>query len=137
MKIITRLLLLIPLLCLLSCAERQVLLEATCDDLVKNQHLQFKVEAHTGNSVLISACSSPTTGYKWTEMAYISDRRVVQQSEHRFIPPTGDLPIPAGTEVWKFDVLEKGSSTISLVYSQPWEGANSPSWTIFITVIVR
>jgi inhibitor of cysteine peptidase len=128
---------LISLLCLLSCGSGQALLEVTCDHFVTNQHLYYEVKIDTDGSLLITMCSSPSTGYKWSEMAYISDPTVVQQMEHKFLPPTNNLSTPAGTEVWNFKALRKGVSAISFVYSQPREGANYPSWTVSVSLIVR
>jgi len=42
-----------------------------------------------------------------------------------------------GEEVWTFKALKKGTSTIALEYSRPWEGGEKGEWTLNLTVIVK
>ena len=42
-----------------------------------------------------------------------------------------------GQEVWTFEALKKGSSTVSLEYDRPWEGGEKGEWTFELTVVVK
>jgi len=110
---------------------------------MKGQHFTWEVEVNAGDEVTVTLCSNPTTGFQWTELAQISNETVLKQTDHKFVPPpkgAGDTPPPPGTpgeEVWTFKALKKGESTISIEYSQPWEGGLKGEWTFLATVTVK
>jgi len=126
-------------LCLFACspAPEQVSLEVSCDDFGQEQNITRQVEVTAGGSLMVTLCSNATTGYQWSETAVIGDNTVVQQTSHKFESPESDLVGAPGQEVWTFNALKKGTSTISMVYSQPWEGGEEASWTFDATVNVK
>jgi len=70
-------------------------------------------------------CSKPTTGLKWSETARIDNQAVLEQTDHRFLPPAESNTSSAGSagkEVWIFHTIQKGKCILSMMYSQPWEG---------------
>jgi len=96
------------------------------------------VAAAAGDSFTVTLCSNATTGFKWSESAKISDPAVVQQIGHEFVSPKAKGVVgAAGKEVWTFKALKKGTSTISLEYSRPWEGGEKGEWTFNLTVVVK
>ena len=132
------------LLSLFACspAPKQVSLEVPCDDFYEYQQISKEVEVAAGGSLTVTLCSNPTTGFQWSELAQISDQTVLQQIDHKFVPPedTGDRPPPPGTpskEIWTFKALKEGESTISMEYSRPWEGGEKGEWTFVLTVLVE
>ena len=127
-------------ICLFACSPspKQVSLEVSCDDFGKEQNITRQVEVSAGDSLMVTLCSNVTTGYQWSETAVIGDNTVVQQTSHKFeAPAESDLVGAPGKEVWTFDALKKGTSIISMVYSQPWEGGEEASWTFEATVVVK
>jgi len=114
--------------------------DVSCDDFYKQQHISKEVEVTVGDSCTVTLCSNPTTGFLWSESAQISDQTVLEQTDHKFVPPP-ERPEPvegeAGKEVWTFKALKKGTSTISLEYSRPWEGGEKGAWTFVLTVVVK
>jgi len=128
-------------LCMFACSPspEQVSVEASCDDFMKLKHISKEVEVNPGESFTVTLCSNPTTGFQW-ESAKISDQAVLQQIEHRFVSPESEPPPPPGTpgqEIWTFKALKEGNSTISIEYSQPWEGGIKAEWTFALTVAVK
>jgi len=127
-------------LCLLAClpTSKQASVEVSCDDFMKLQHISQEVEVAVDGSLTITLCSNPTTGFQWVESAQISDQTVLQQTSHKFVPPeeTG-VAGAAGKEIWTFKALKKGTSTISMEYSRPWEGGEKGEWTFVLTVTVK
>jgi len=130
-------------LCLFACspAPKQVSVEASCDDFYERQAISKEVEVAVDGSLTVTLCSNPSTGFEW-ESARISDQTVLQQVDHKFEAPeaTGDGPPPPGApgkEVWTFQALKKGESTISMEYSRPWEGGEKAEWTFVLTVVVK
>ena len=129
------------LLCLFACfpTPKQVSVEASCDDFMKDHHISKEVEVAVDGSMTVTLCSNPTTGFEW-ESAQISDQTILQQTDHKFVPPP-ERPEPvfgeAGKEVWTFKALKEGKSTITMEYSQPWEGGEKGAWTFVLTVVVK
>lgn len=127
------------LFCLSACSpsSRQVSVAVSCDDFMTGKHISKEVEAAVNGSLEITLCSNPTTGFLWSESAQISDRSVLQQTDHRSVPPEQGALGAAGKEVWTFDVLKEGKSTVSMEYSRPWEGGEKGEWTFTLTVTAR
>ena len=130
-------------LCLFACSSvtNQVSVDVSCDDFMKQKHISQEVEIAADGSLTVTLCSNPSTGFEW-ESAKISDQTVLQQVSHEFVAPeaTGDKPPPPGTpskEVWTFKALKKGTSTVSIEYSRPWEGGEKAAWTFVLTVVVK
>ena len=71
---------------LFACTSKQVSLEISCDDFTKGQHFSWEVEVNAGDSVVVTLCSNPTTGFRW-EPVQISDQSVIEQTDHQFLPP--------------------------------------------------
>ena len=121
-----------------SPASKQASVEATCNDFMKNQHISKEVEVPAGGSLTVTLCSNPTTGFRWSESAQISGQTVLEQVDHKFIPPEAkNIVGGAGKEVWTFKALKKGTSTISMEYSRPWEGGEKREWTFNLAVVVK
>ncbi len=63
----TRLILVCTLLALslslFACTSRQASLEIPCDEFMKDQHFTWEVGVNTGDSVVVTLCSNPTTGF--------------------------------------------------------------------------
>lgn len=112
--------------------------EVSCDDFGKQQHISKEVQVTAGDSFTVTLCSNATTGFKWSEPAQISDQTVLQQTGHEFVAPEAKGVVGAARkEVWTFKALKKGTSTVSLEYSRPWEGGENGEWTFNLTVVVK
>jgi len=121
-------------------APKQASVEVSCDDFYQQQHISNEVAVAVGGTVTVTLCSNPTTGFIWSETAQISDQSVLQQTDHKLVMPESEPPPPPGTpgqEVWTFQALNKGTSTVSVEYSQPWEGGEKGEWTFVLTVTVK
>ena len=119
-------------------AARQASVEVSCDDFSQQNHITKQVEVGAGGTLTVTLCSNQTTGFMWSETAQISDQSVLQQTDHKFEPPEGEgLMGAAGQEVWTFTALKKGTSTVSVEYSRPWEGGEKGEWTFNLTVTVK
>jgi len=127
-------------LCLFACspATKQASVEVSCDEFYEQNHISRAVEVAAGDSFTVTLCSNPTTGFIWSEQAQIGDQTLLQQTGHEFISP-GEKGLlgAAGEEVWTFQALKKGESTISMEYSRPWEGGEKGEWTFVLTVVVK
>ncbi len=121
-------------------APNKVHLQVTCDDFMHQKHISKQFEIQAGGLLTVALGSNPTTGFQWAEEAQISDTGVLKQVGHKFIGPESEPPPPPGTpgqEVWTFEALEKGTSTVSMEYGRPWEGGEKGEWTFNLTVVVK
>ena len=129
-------------LCLFAClpTPKQVSVDVSWDDFMKEQHFSQEVEVAVDGSLTIALYSCPSEGRQWSETAAISDQTVLQQTDHKLVMPEKLATLPPGTpgqEVWTFEALEKGTSTISMVYTHPWDGEEEPMLTFVLTVVVK
>ena len=151
LKLITAGLMVVMALSLLACspaateepvspAPNKVSVAVTCDDFMNQKHISKQFEIQAGGLLTVTLCSNPTTGFQWSEKAQISDATVLKQVGHEFIGPESEPPPPPGTpgqEVWTFEALKTGTSTVSMEYSRPWAGGEKGEWTFNLTVTVK
>jgi len=130
------------LLCAGGCVggSGQGALEVTCDEFMEldpgEQAIDRELKVTTGDSFTVTLCSNPSTGFEWEE-AVVSDQSVLRQAGHEFqAPGSGAPPGAAGKEVWTFEAVKQGASTVSMAYSRPWEGGEKGVWTFSLTVVV-
>ena len=108
-------------------------------DTFQNQpHIDAVMNAAVGEELTVTLGSNPTTGFRWSEFAEISDESVIKQVSHKFVGPGIDKPPGTpGEEVWTFKALKKGTTTISMEYSRPWIEEDIGHWTVTITANIR
>jgi inhibitor of cysteine peptidase len=113
-------------------------ISVSCDDFSSQPNASKQLTVGAGDTFTVTLCSNATTGFQWSESAQISDPTVIQQLSHETVAPenTGLVGAP-GTEVWTFKALKKGTSTINIEYSRPWEGGEKGTWTFNLTVTVN
>jgi inhibitor of cysteine peptidase len=124
---------------LLSACSSVASIQSSCDEFQHNPNQVKDIEVSVGKEIKLTLCSNPTTGYQWSDQSQISDPAVIQQTSHQFEGPAivGDPPAgAAGEEVWTFKATSAGSSSVILVYGQPWEGGERAAWTYTLNVSV-
>lgn len=135
------------LLCAGGCAgpSGQGALEVTCDEFMEldpgEQAIERELEVTAGASFTVTLCSNPSTGFEWEEVV-ISDSSVLRETGREFQAPgagASEAPPPgaAGKEVWTFEAVKQGTSTVSMAYSRPWEGGEKEVWTFSLAVVVE
>jgi inhibitor of cysteine peptidase len=130
----------IPAFWLTGCASSSggTLVVVSCDAFNQQPHPTKHMSITSGDSFAVTLCSNATTGYQWSESAQISDPSVVQQLSHETLaPPNTSVVGTPGSEMWTFKALKKGTSTIHLEYSRPWEGGEKGTWTFDLDVTVN
>lgn len=135
---------LITLLCataVAACSDTQASAPAgaTCDQFGSTSSIAQARTIDTGTEMTVVLCSNPSTGLAWDE-AQIADPTVLELVDRAYrAPDQGTLPIvgAAGGEVLTVRGLEPGTTTLSIRYSQPWEGGTKSAWTFALEVTVR
>jgi len=110
------------------------------EEFPNHPHIDVVMHAVVGEELTVTLGSNPTTGFRWSEFADISDETIVQQTSHKYVGKEYEVPPPPGTfgeEVWTFKALKKGTTTISMEYSRPWIEEDIEHWTVTITANIR
>jgi len=101
-------------------------------------HIDVVMHGVVGGELTVTLGSNPTTGFQWSEDAEISDETIIRQADHTFVGPGIDLPPGTpGEEVWTFKGLKKGTTTILLEYSRPWNEKDIGLWAVIIAVTIK
>ena len=131
--------LILPAILLFGCAAPtpgETLIEVSCDEFMAENHITWDIEITLLGSLVVSLCANPTTGFQWTENAQIGDTSVMSQYEHNFAAPQSEeITVGAsGKDVWTFKSLKKGTTTIIMEYSRPWDSREKGEWTYTLKV---
>ncbi len=110
-------------------------LKASCAKFQAYHHFISEIQLAVGDIIIVELCSNPTTGFQW-EYGTIGEI-VLQETDHKFVPPGSDVPGASGKDVWMFEAVEKGETELRMEYSQPWEGGEKEEWTYILTVTVE
>ena len=125
-------------LSMLACTSREASLEISCDDFMMDQHFTWEVKVGTGDTVSITLCSNPTTGFRWSESAQIGNHNILKQTDHKYEPAEEkNIVGGAGQEVWTLKALKEGTTTVSMEYSRPGEGGEKGHWTFTATITIE
>jgi inhibitor of cysteine peptidase len=96
-----------------------------------------QVNLSAGDLLIVTLDSNTaSTGFSWTN-ASISNGSVVKETGRVFKEPDSKLIGASGQDIWTFKTLEKGTSTISMNYSRPWEKDVAPIATFNVTITVK
>lgn len=132
--------LLIIVLGITACSYGDIKVQFTCDDFNNQQHITHYINASEGDTIKITLCANPTTGFEWEEVR-ISDVSTLELVDREFHAPGSpdDPPAPGtpGIEELTIQALQKGESQVYMEYSQPWDGGEEAVWTYEMTVMVE
>lgn len=116
---------------------RDVTVELSYENFCTQPNYSGSVRLLIDGGLTVILYSNLSMGFSRSGLAQISNRTVLMQIDHKRLPPTSDRAGAGGQEVWTFKTLKRGSSTIYLEYSQPWEGGIKAIWTFHLTVVVK
>jgi inhibitor of cysteine peptidase len=96
-----------------------------------------QVTLDTGQTLVISLPSNPTTGYSW-EVETIDAAVLSQTGEPEYVSEAeGDVVGAGGTETFRFEAEASGTLQLTLIYHRPFEEGVDPIDTFTVTVEVR
>jgi predicted secreted protein len=108
----------------------------SCDEFQANNHISKSIQVNQGETFSFTLCSNPTTGYSW-QQAKVSDAAVLSDQGSKANAPNVSQAGTAGSQTFTLKALKKGTSTVSIDYSRPWEGGEKGTWTLTLTVEVE
>lgn len=95
------------------------------------------IQLHTGQNLIVSLPSNPTTGYRWA----IQDSaggvlrslgpEVYQSSDD------GQLLGSGGQSTWRFQAFAQGTGRLRLTSQQPWEPEAEPAESVDCPITVK
>ncbi len=97
--------------------------------------VQREIAAGVNQTMTISLCSNPSTGFSWEEPIGEGDA-VVELEERSVLQTIGGAPGEAGEERFTFKTVSAGEAVIHFVYSQPWDGGTKGAWRLDLTTTV-
>lgn len=108
-------------------------------DFIEELDVVRDIEVLQGSSFTVLLFANPESGFEWQE-ASVSDGSVLAQVKRTHRSQDGTPPTPALTprqDIWTFQALTEGSSTVTMAYSQPRENGRKAVWTVTLHVTVR
>ena len=94
------------------------------------------IELTTGQVVTITLEANPTTGYTWEVVEAPSGQVMRQVGEIEF-ESESDAIGAGGVQIIRFEVVNAGQTSLTLVYHRPWETDVEPLDAFSIKVIAR
>jgi inhibitor of cysteine peptidase len=117
---------------------KEASIQVTDDEFMGNNHITKVIEVPDGGVLTVTLGSNPATGFNWTRAPRIENEAILQQTENKLLLPEGKGIVgSSGSQVWIFRALQKGTTTINMEYSQPWEGGEKAEWTLELIVNVK
>jgi inhibitor of cysteine peptidase len=93
------------------------------------------IDAASGSRFSIELPSNATTGYSWNFVTPV-DENIIRLVKAEYRNPDSALIGAGGTQVWVFEALQPGMTTIALEYKRSWE-TDPPSQTADFTVSIK
>ena len=94
------------------------------------------IELTTGQVVTITLEANPTTGYTWDVVEAPSGQILRQVGEIEF-ESESDAIGAGGVQIIRFEVVNAGQTSLTLVYHRPWETDVEPLDTFSLHVVAR
>ncbi len=106
------------------------------DEFAQNRNISKEITIAKNAELVVKLASNPSTGFNWTPAA-IGTPSVLAQVDSKYVAPSGNAVGAAGTQVLTFKASEKGTTTVKMDYSRPWEGGEKAEWTFQLRVTVQ
>jgi inhibitor of cysteine peptidase len=118
-----------------------ITLMTACSSLLKQVSVDAsssgkQIEIAAGGSLAVTLDSNATTGYSW-ELKGIGNPAILEKTDNKYEAPTSGLIGAGGKEVWTFKALKAGTTTLSMEYSQPWEGGQKGASSFNVAVVIK
>lgn len=104
----------------------------SCEQFAQNSHQSSSFALEVGDKLRLELCSDQAAGCQWDYE--FTTQNVVSEEDHDFQEPQQGA---AGTELWTFEAVGKGTTEIQMEYSRPSGGGSGAEWTHTITVTVQ
>jgi inhibitor of cysteine peptidase len=104
------------------------------DSVIIYQQSGQTITVGVGQHFAVQLDANPTTGYTWQLTA--DPGAPVQVLGHTYTPAPPQQPGSGGTELFTFQAVAAGTSTLAFGYVRPWETGVAPAQTAAFPVKV-
>jgi inhibitor of cysteine peptidase len=87
-----------------------------------------------GQALVVTLESNPTTGYSWQP---VFDSKYLEQRGETEFEPESSLIGAGGTETFRFEAIQPGTTTLTLNYMRPWEKDMAPEGVFKLIIMVE
>src|SRR5579862_8254202 len=94
------------------------------------------IDLRVGDGVKVTLAENPSTGYKWEFLGRPEPLCVIVHDAYVANTAIGTVG-SGGVHNWEFRAVDKGTTTVNLVYRRPWEKDVAPAQTFVLTVVVK
>ncbi|MCV7199831.1 protease inhibitor I42 family protein [Mycobacterium angelicum] len=112
-------------------------IEVSMDDVLNQRSINRDVTLSVGDTLKVSLGSNHSTPYRWTADPKIGDPAILKQYSHEYQHEHTDRVGSPGNEVWTFNVLKTGTTTISADYASIVGSDPTPTCTFTANVTVK
>ncbi len=97
-----------------------------------------EVTLQVGEKIQVTLDSNPTTGYQW-DVEDVDESVLKQQGDSVYRAETSNPNIvgSGGEETFTFEAVGTGTTTLKLIYHQPWEEGVEPAEVFTLRVVVE
>jgi inhibitor of cysteine peptidase len=117
-------------------SPKQTTIGVGYDEFSQGKNISKQITIAEGTELIVNLAANPSTGYSWTQAA-IGTPAVLTQADNKYVAADGKAVGATGTQVWTFKASAKGTTTVKMDYSRPWEGGEKAEWTFTLTVTVQ
>jgi inhibitor of cysteine peptidase len=117
-------------------SPKQTTIGVGYDEFSQGKNISRQITIAEGTELIVNLASNPSTGFNWTQAA-IATPSVLTQTDSKYVAPDTKALGAAGTQVWTFKASAKGTTTVKMDYSRPWEGGDQGVRNFVLTVIVK
>lgn len=101
------------------------------------QQSQCPLRLHSGQYVILTLPSNPTTGFRWVLRDAASNQLDSLGPEVYSNPEDAGLVGSAGQSTWRFQAKQAGEGHLLLTYQRPWESEVAPAKTFDCSIRVK
>ena len=117
-------------------SPKQTTIGVRYDEFSQSKNISKQITVAEGTELIVNLAANPSTGFNWTQPA-ISTPAVLTQTDSKYLAPETSAIGAAGNQVWTFNASQKGTTTVKMDYSRPWEGGEQAEWTFTLAVTVQ
>ncbi|MGG3882983.1 protease inhibitor I42 family protein [Brevibacillus panacihumi] len=94
------------------------------------------IHVHVMDTFSTSLASNPSTGYQWM-LSNPPDPRFLSLLETTYLPPSAPTARVghSGRQIWKFQALKQGLTTLSFKYCRPWDESDCAQFHFYLIAI--
>ncbi len=92
---------------------------------------------HTGQQLIVSLSSNPTTGFRWQSQDAASGVLRSLGPEVYSNPEDAGIVGSAGVSTWRYQATAAGSGKLLMTYQRPWEPEVAPAQTFDCVITVK